>query len=127
MSLRLVESVPPIQLAIRLLVPQGSYLLRAPGFLDLIEDYDPKLLGYPWKHANPAMDDLQRRIQDWVASAEHEGRDRQSVFVQIWAWAHELLGQPVPVLPTTLGEPIPHMSEPWYCCAEPTAEQLQQF
>ena len=126
-SLRLVESVPPIQLAIRLLIPQGSYLLRAPGFLDLIEDYDPKLLGYPWKHVDPAMDDLQRRIQDWVALAEREGRDRQSVFVQIWSWAHEVLGQPVPALPNELGNPIPHMSEPWYCCAEPTTEQLQQF
>ena len=46
-SLRLFESVPPIQLAIRLLVPSGSYLLEAPGFLDLIKDYDQNLLGYP--------------------------------------------------------------------------------
>ena len=21
---------------------------------------------------------------------------------------------------------VPHMSEPWYCCAEPTSEQLAQ-
>ena len=31
LSLRLVESVPPIQLAIRLLIPAGSYLLKIPG------------------------------------------------------------------------------------------------
>ena len=31
-SLRLVESVPPIQLAIRLLIPLGSYLLHIPGY-----------------------------------------------------------------------------------------------
>ena len=26
-----------------------------------------------------------------------------------------------------LRQPIPHLSEPWYCCAEPTAQQLQGF
>ena len=25
------------------------------------------------------------------------------------------------------GSPIPHLSEPWYCCAEPTTQQLQRF
>src|SRR6266852_87487 len=31
-ELRIVESVPPVQLTIRLLVPEGSYLLQLPGF-----------------------------------------------------------------------------------------------
>jgi hypothetical protein len=26
-----------------------------------------------------------------------------------------------------LGSPIPRLSEPWYCCAEPTEQQLQSF
>ena len=36
-------------------------------------------------------------------------------------------GEGAPSLPATLGRPIPHMSEPWYCCAEPTDQQLQSF
>ena len=126
-SLRLVESVPPIQLAIRLLIPLGSYLLHIPGFVEMIETYDEQLLGYPWKHEDPAVDELQCRIQGLVESAEQLALDRKAVFAEIWFLAHEASGVPVPALPADLGDPIPHMSEPWYCCAEPTAQQLQQF
>jgi hypothetical protein len=30
-------------------------------------------------------------------------------------------------LPEDLGAPIPHHSEAWYCCAEPTKQQLVAF
>ena len=126
-SLRLVESVPSIQLAIRLLIPAGSYLLRIPGFSDMIGAYDDQLLGYPWQHADAAVDALQADIQSLVEQAEQQELERRAVFARIWALAHEALGQRTPLLPSRLGEEIPHMSEPWYCCAEPTSQQLQSF
>ena len=127
-DLDLVESVPPIQLCIRLLVPQGSYLLKLPGFRDLIQDFDAKILGYPWRHQDPRVDELQQQVQAFVASAEGAGLSRREVFARIWAMAHEALGKTVPPLdPLNLGSPTPHLSEPWYCCAEPTDQQLQSF
>jgi hypothetical protein len=34
----------------------------------------------------------------------------------------------VPALPAGFaGEPIPRLSEPWYCCAEPTERQRLNF
>jgi radical SAM superfamily enzyme YgiQ (UPF0313 family) len=127
-DLELVESVPPIQLCIRLLVPQGSYLLKLPGFRDLIQDFDAKILGYPWRHRDPRVDELQQQIQAFVASAEEAGLLRREVFARIWAMAHEALGKTAPPLdPLSLGSPIPHLSEPWFCCAEPTTQQLQRF
>lgn len=126
-TLRLVESVPPIQLAIRLLIPAGSYLLRIPGFIDMIGEYDEQLLGYPWRHAVPAVDELQSEIQILVEKAEGEEMERRELFALIWALAHEALGHRTPLLPAQLGKKIPHMSEPWYCCAEPTTQQLQSF
>jgi len=126
-SLRLVESVPPIQLAIRLLIPAGSYLLKIPGFVDMIDAYDEQLLGYPWRHANPAVDALQMDIQRLVEQGEREDLPRRELFSLIWELAHKALGQRTPVLPARLGEQVPHMSEPWYCCAEPTSQQLQSF
>lgn len=126
--LGLVESVPPIQLCIRLLVPEGSYLLRLPGFRDLLDGFDPRLLGYPWKHSDPRMDALQAEIQAFVARAEEQATPRRKIFGEIWRMAHQCLGIPAPALirsePDT---PIPHLSEPWYCCAEPTHQQLQSF
>lgn len=127
-ELELVESVPPIQLCIRLLVPQGSYLLQLPGFRDLIQDFDAKILGYPWRHRDHRVDELQQQVQALVASAEETGLLRREIFARIWALAHEALGKTAPPLDQlSLGSAIPHLSEPWYCCAEPTAQQLQRF
>ena len=126
-SLRLVDSVPPIQLAIRLLIPAGSYLFHIPGFNEMVDEYDERLLGFPWKNTDPAVDTLQRRVQELVESGEQQGLDRKDAFTRIWSLAHEALGEPIPLLPSDLGDPIPHMSEPWYCCAEPTSQQLQGF
>jgi hypothetical protein len=127
-DLDLVESVPPIQLCIRLLVPQGSYLLKLPGFRDLIQDFDAQILGYPWRHRDPRVDELQQQVQAFVASAEEAGLLRREVFTRIRAMAHEALGMNAPPVDhLNLGSPIPHLSEPWYCCAEPTAQQLQWF
>ncbi len=42
--------------------------------------------------------------------------------------AHEAPGKTAPPLDhLNLGSPVPHLSEPWYCCAEPTDQQLQSF
>jgi len=126
--LDLVESVPPIQLAIRLLVPQGSELLKLPGFMNYLGAFDPKLLGYPWKHADTRVDALQKDIQAWVAEAEAKGITRRDSFVRIWQLAHAAAGLSAPLLPAGgTGALGARLSEPWYCCAEPTDQQLQSF
>lgn len=126
-ELELVESVPPIQLTIRLLVPAGSYLLQLPGFMARLLDFDPKLLGYPWVHADPRVDALQQALQARVAAADQAGLPRREVFAELWQMAHAAAGLAAPTLPPQLGSPIPHLSEAWYCCAEPTDQQLQSF
>lgn len=126
-ELALVECVPPIQLAIRLLVPKGSYLLRVPGFRELIDDYDVTMLGYPWRHRDPRVDALHASVQTLAAEAEAAGTARREIFHKIWSISHHALGGDVPSLSGPLGRPIPHMSEPWYCCAEPTDQQLKSF
>lgn len=124
-ELKLIESVPPVQLSIRLLVPAGSHLLHLPDFRRLVEDFDPRLLGYPWRHRDPRLDELQQKVQAFVAQADGEGMMRRDIFSGIWTMAHEALGQSAASLPDDLGAPIPHLTEPWYCCAEPTEQQLQ--
>lgn len=124
-NLGLVESVPPVQLAIRLLVPEGSYLLDLAGFRERLEPFDAGLLGYPWRHDDARVDALQTRILQEIADAEAAGRSRRQIFTAIWQWAHEAAGRPPPALRDAhFGAPVPHLSEPWYCCAEPTSQQL---
>ncbi len=127
LELQLVDSVPPVQLTIRLLVPAGSYLLRLPGFKEQLLAFDPSLLGYPWQHRDPRVDQLQRKLQALVARSEQQGLPRREVFAAAWRMAHEAAMRPVPALEEHSGSPIPRLSEPWYCCAEPTEQQLQSF
>jgi radical SAM superfamily enzyme YgiQ (UPF0313 family) len=126
-ELQLVESVPPVQLTIRLLVPQGSYLLQLPGFKEKLTPFDPGLLGYPWVHSDPRVDRLQRELQALVARCEQKRLARREAFAAVWRMAHEAAGRYAPELTENLGSAIPRLSEPWYCCAEPTEQQLQSF
>ena len=124
-ALGLVASVPPVQLSIRLLIPDGSRLLELPDVRELVDPFDRSLLGWPWRHPDPRVDRLQARIADLVES--ESGQSREETFAEAWRLAHAALGESAPTLPRDLGEAIPRHSEPWYCCAEPTGEQLAGF
>jgi radical SAM superfamily enzyme YgiQ (UPF0313 family) len=126
-DLRLVEGVSPVQLTIRLLVPAGSRLFELPGFADELEPFDPDMLGYPWRHRDHRVDELQAELARVAETAEADEAPRDTVFRDIWARAHRAAGRLPPALPRALGTPIPRHSEAWYCCAEPTSQQLAAF
>ena len=123
-ALRLVESVPAVQLSIRLLVPAGSHLFEIDGFAHLVDAFDDDMLGYPWRHPDPAVDALQARIQSLAEDAADRMEPRRVTFERIWRCVHEALDVEPPALASDVGVPVPMHSEPWYCCAEPTASQL---
>ena len=128
LRLHLVQAVPPVQLCIRLLVPAGSWLLQLPQLREMMAPFDAKLLGYPWRHADSRVDELQQAVQALAAQGDREGWSRSVVFARIWRRAHAALGLQAPALGSAdFGAPMAHLSEPWYCCAEPTEQQLQSF
>jgi len=128
LRLHLVEAVPPVQLAIRLLVPQGSHLLHLQDFAARVGAFDDAMLGYPWQADDPRVDALQADIMAWVMDAEKASLPRAEVFAGIWSRTHAALGEAAPPLdPAQFGDTISHHSEPWYCCAEPTETQLASF
>ena len=127
-ELELVENIPPVQYSIRLLVPAGSYLFNLPGFEARVDEFDPTLLGYPWRHEDARVDRLQATIQGSVAEAEANELSRRESFARVWDIAHAVSSEPAPALTDyCLGASIPRLSEPWYCCAEPTEQQLAGF
>jgi hypothetical protein len=121
-DLDLVENVAPIQLAIRLLIPEGSRLLELAEARERFGQFDSGALSYQWSHEDPALDALCARIQRLIPFEEHRKSPRRSVFARIWEIAHD---RPLsPDFERAASAPAPHLSEPWYCCAEPTPEQL---
>jgi radical SAM superfamily enzyme YgiQ (UPF0313 family) len=113
--LDLIAHVSPIQLAIRLLVPEGSRLLELDDLRRIVRPYSAASLTYPWHHPQPEVDRLQRRIERLVGTSL--GGDRREVFDRIWQEAHAQAGiTPRPrergALPRAA---IPYLNEPWYC------------
>jgi radical SAM superfamily enzyme YgiQ (UPF0313 family) len=124
-DLQLIAAVAPVQLSIRLLIPAGSRILEINDIAGQIGDFDASLLGHPWSNPDPRVDALQQQIQAWVSQSEAAQLPREEVFQGIWRLAHEQAKLPVPALDSgQVGKPIPRLSENWYCCAEPTCEQL---
>jgi radical SAM superfamily enzyme YgiQ (UPF0313 family) len=116
-ALDLVEHVAPVQLAIRLLVTSGSPLLELSDIREVVAPFDPASLTWPWRHQNPAVDALQSAVMQLVGAAS--GAPRADVFAAIAALAREHAALPPRSSRVARGTPVPCVSEPWYCCAEP--------
>ena len=124
-ELDLVDNVAPIQLAIRLLIPAGSRLLELPEMQARVGEFDSSALSYQWRHDDPSVDRLCSEIQLLIQDEERRKSPRRAIFARIWELAH---GRPLPAgFHARSSGAVPHMSEPWYCCAEPTPEQLARI
>jgi radical SAM superfamily enzyme YgiQ (UPF0313 family) len=112
-NLDLAAEVAPIQLAIRLLIPEGSLLLESPEIRALVEPYDPRALAYPWRNPDPALDRLSASIQELIKQQERRRAPRSEIFRLIW----DLAGNgPFPDdAPRADRATIPYLTEPWYC------------
>ncbi|MBS1854345.1 MAG: radical SAM protein [Acidobacteria bacterium] len=111
-ALGLAAQVAPIQLAIRLLIPEGSLLLDLPETRAHIGLFDPRSLCYPWKNPDPEIDRLCLDIQELIKREEKRRTPRTEIFRAIYdlAGAGEL-----PDLPLESRATIPYLTEPWYC------------
>jgi radical SAM family protein len=120
----LVENVAPIQLGIRLLIPEGSRLLELDEVRGLVGPFDAQSLVYPWKNADVRMDHLSDTVQAIASEGDRKKESRPEVFERIWKAAHAEAGIEAPAISVHTGTAVPFLSEPWYCCAEPTRDQF---
>lgn len=122
----LIENVAPVQFGIRLLIPEGSRLLELDEVRHNIGRFDPQSLFYPWKHADPRVDALSETVQAIAAEGDRRKESRSMVFERIWNAAHAAAGLDALIVRASQASAaaVPFLSEPWYCCAEPTREQF---
>ena len=122
-TLGLIDHVSPIQLAIRLLVPQGSRLLELDEMRAHLGAFDADTLTYRWTHPDPRVDELQRDVMARVGTRLTS--DRQLLFDEIRALARERAGVVYQALrpgsgqadtrPARARATVPYLNEPWYC------------
>ena len=118
LELDLVDHVAPIQWAIRLLIPKGSRLLELPEAQSLIDPFEPDMLGYPWKHPDPRVDELFNEVFDVVCESGAEESSRREVFTRVWEIAHSGVDRQAPGVDAYLPPSpatVPYLTEPWYC------------
>jgi radical SAM superfamily enzyme YgiQ (UPF0313 family) len=113
-ALDLVDHVAPIQLAIRLLLPEGSPLLARDEMRRHVGEFDAATLAYRWTHPDPRVDRLQREVMAIVGAKLNT--DRRVVFEEVAALAHEFAGRayasPKPIRDRAT---VAYLNEPWYC------------
>ena len=118
-DLGLIENVASVQLALRLLIPAGSYLLNLPEVARMVGPFDEEGLCYRWTHFDPRVDSLQHEIESLVATLTKGKESRSAIFFQVWERIQLALGAAGRPVPEMTGIPqrteIPYLNEPWYC------------
>ena len=127
--LDLIPNVAPVQYAVRLLIPSGSLLLELPEIRALAPVFNESALTHVWRHADPEVDRLQMRVFQSVQGAGPASGHRVNVFDGVWRLTAEAAGHSTiaaaAVAADVVDEPsVPCLSEPWFCCSEPSDEQL---
>ena len=131
----LVANVDAVQYTIRLLLPEGSLLLSAPEVKSRLLHYDASRLSWLWTAEEPDLDDLQKELAALVEAAASGdppagGEDTFAAIdsrVRVCAAKRGPRGAPAgPQLGSLSAGPAgprPRLSEPWFCCSEPTMTQ----
>jgi radical SAM superfamily enzyme YgiQ (UPF0313 family) len=126
----LVANVDAVQYTIRLLVPEGSLLLEREDLREHLGPYDAERLSYPWCSADPAADRLQGRLSALVEQSMAALEPIGPVFSRVRAAVLDAAGKTRDGVreceAVTMGstEGRPRLTEPWFCCAEPTEHQF---
>lgn len=112
----LQRHIPPVQLSIRLLLPPGSPLLRAPDAAGWLGDLDAENLTHRWKHPDPRMDRLYSQVAACVAEAEARGEPDEAAFESVRALAYAAADRAAPAgnVPAIRPAP-PRLTENWFC------------
>ncbi len=112
---RLVYHVDPVQYAVRLLIPPGSYLLNRPETKVLSLTLDEAAFSYTWTHPDARMDELHKMVNALVENDARAGVDTLETFYRIWSLAADMRGQPPPKQSRDVHQPAPRITEAWFC------------
>jgi radical SAM superfamily enzyme YgiQ (UPF0313 family) len=115
---RLIYHVDPVQYAVRLLIPPGSYLLNRPETTALSLTLDEASFSYTWAHPDARMDELHKTVNALVENDARAGVDTLETFYRIWTLAADMPGSrhtPLDSYSKDAHQPAPRITEAWFC------------
>lgn len=118
---RLWSATDPVQLAIKLLIPEGSLLESHPEVTPHLVAYRPERLTWEWRFTHPESERLHSRLDAIAAAGSDCGQEAQVTLEEMRAEVAATLGEQPGPMPSS--PPAPRLSESWFCCAEPTEGQ----
>jgi radical SAM superfamily enzyme YgiQ (UPF0313 family) len=110
-----LPQLDPVQLAIRLLVPPGSLLERDPSIR--LEDLDAEALTWRWRHEDPRMDALHRRVAAEVEAGAARAEEPLETIGRVIDLAREAAGLArghARILAPDQRR-VPRLTESWFC------------
>ncbi len=117
-SLGLVEQVAPIQLAIRLLLPEGSKLFELAELQPFVAGFNEESLAYEWRHPDEKIEAFYLEILELVTQGTAKESSRQEIFSTLWDCLNRQLSDDAPLPNPSLlpsRATFPYLNEPWYC------------
>ena len=118
---RLWSATDPVQLSIKLLIPEGSLLEAHPAVEPYLTGYQPESLTWSWRFADQTTEQLHGELDSIAAEASDCGAEAGDTLLAMRARIGEVAG--VEVAPMPASPPAPRLTESWFCCAEPTPGQ----
>ena len=122
---KLRETVDPIQLTIKLLIPKNSLILNRPEIKEYLLDYDPASFSYSWNYKNTALDNIQNELFTYVL--QNESADEYRQYLGLVKILEKHSGKSLLSTEKYNQRVVPKLSETWFCCAEPNKIQLERI
>jgi len=113
----LIGNVDPVQMTIRLLIPDESLLLDDPELVAMLGAFDHERLTHPWSSPDPTVDRLHADLSVLLEKLTAEGLPPVKTFEAMWRMIHEAAGvsEAVPDMAPGSIEGRPRLTEPWFC------------
>lgn len=113
----LIDSTDPVQLGIRLLIPEGSLMLELPELDEHIGLYDPETLSYSWTSQDPEMDRLATTLVEIAESGTTTEKPVSETFLAQWLAVVDGsdLAMPPEAIEHGATTGRPRLTESWFC------------
>jgi radical SAM superfamily enzyme YgiQ (UPF0313 family) len=119
---RLAPAVDPVQMAIKVLIPEGSLLIERPEMAQHLTHFDPDGLTWRWNFESPDAERLHKELDRIAAEASDCQEDSLTTLAAMREMVGAISGQDLGEMSPS-DSPVPRLSESWFCCAEPTVGQ----